>query len=126
MKYTLLINGGPDSSSAETALAFAEALLSSGHSLYRLFFYQAGVLLARHSPDSTDNPVPQRWHQLINRHGVDAVVCISAALRRGLVSEQESRQSEPQFAQVAAGFQVSGLGQFADAVANSHRVVTFG
>ena len=122
MKYSLLVNGGPDSDSARTALDFAHAVLSSGHSLYRLFFYQSGVLLARHTGDARNS----HWHQLVRDHHLDAVVCISAALRRGLVSEQESRQSEPVFSQIAPGFQVSGLGQLADAVANSHRVVSFG
>ena len=125
MKYTLLINGGPGSQSAETALDIAQALLASGHTLYRLFFYQSGVLLARRELSDAASPA-RRWQQLVTDTGVDAVVCISAAVRRGLISEEESRGMTPHYEAVADGFQVSGLGQLAEAMAHSNRVMSFG
>ncbi|MDF1780378.1 MAG: sulfurtransferase complex subunit TusD [Alcanivoracaceae bacterium] len=124
MQYTLLINGGPESQSAETALEFAQALHSTGHSIFRLFFYQSGVLLAQ----KTSNPssLTRRWQSFVEMQRLDAVVCITAAVRRGIVSDAESRASDATFEQIAPGFEVSGLGQFADALTQSQRLLSFG
>lgn len=130
MKYSLLINSNKPNQGAGTALQLAEHLLSSEHSIYRLFFYQSGVLLASNSP-SPKLPnqailATSAWQDMIIQHDLDAVVCISAALRRHLISEQESRSSVPHYQRLAAGFQLSGLGQLADAMANSDRFLSFG
>ena len=120
MKYSLLIQSAPGTAAARSALAFTDALLAAGHEIHRLFFYQAGVGLAdRQQPASRD------WQQRLFTHQLDAVVCITEALRHGLVSEQEA-QGAMGFARIAEGFQVSGLGQLADALGASDRVVTFG
>lgn len=127
MKYSLLINAGPDSAAAGTALAFATALLARHHTLYRLFFYRSGVLLARPVDEPTASlPLERSWQQLIEKHRLDAVVCITAAVRAGLISEAESRSGASEFSGITRGFEVSGLGQWADAMANSDRVLSFG
>ena len=43
MRYSLCILSAPDTDSAKTALAFAHALVTQGHSLYRVFFQGEGV-----------------------------------------------------------------------------------
>lgn len=120
MKYSLLIQSAPGTAAARSALAFTDALLAAGHDIYRLFFYQAGVGLA-----DCEQPASHEWQQRLSGHRLDAVVCITEAVRRGLVSEQEA-QGGTTFARIAEGFQVSGLGQLADALGASDRVVTFG
>ena len=120
MKYSLLIQSAPGPAAARSALAFTDALLAAGHEIHRLFFYQAGVGLA-----DCQQPSSRDWQQRLSTHQLDAVVCITEALRHGLVSEQEA-QGAMGFARIAEGFQVSGLGQLADALGASDRVVTFG
>jgi tRNA 2-thiouridine synthesizing protein D len=46
---------------------------------------------------------------------VDLVVCVAAALRRGIVEQN-----------LAAGFRISGLGQLVESAIQSDRLVVFG
>lgn len=129
MKFSLVIYGAPHASeSAATALRFARTLLAQGHQLYRVFFYGDGVhngsTLSAPPQDETDTVGD--WQVLQREHGLDLVVCIAAAQRRGLLSDSEARRLEKPAANLANGFELAGLGQLADASANSDRVVTFG
>ena len=128
MKFTLVINGAPWSSpSARTALKFAETALSSGHEIYRLFFYQDGAGNASGycvAPQDEED-IPARWEALITKHDIDAVVCAASALKRGILDDAESERYERDGANLRPGFTVSGLGQFIDAATQSDRVVSF-
>ncbi|MFI2809829.1 MULTISPECIES: sulfurtransferase complex subunit TusD [Microbulbifer] len=129
MKFSLAVYAAPHSSqSAASALRFAQALLGQGHELYRVFFYCDGV----HNGSSLATP-PQdepdllpAWQALQAEHGLDLVICIAAAQRRGVLSDSEARRLERPAANLAEGFVLAGLGQLADAVAHSDRLVTFG
>lgn len=125
MKYSLIIYSDEADNGAAAALSLAQAIIQSGHTLYRLFFYRDGVMLAEKNSDG--RPSQQRaWQQFVQDNHLDAVVCVSAAVRRRLVSESESQSTALAFEHIAPSFQVSGLGQLADALANSDRVVSFG
>jgi tRNA 2-thiouridine synthesizing protein D len=125
MKYSLFIYSDNNDNGAATALSLAQAIVDSQHTLYRLFFYREGVMLAQ--KNSTRSLPPQNaWQQFVHDNDLDAVVCVSAAVRRGLVSEQGSQSTALAYEHIASGFQVSGLGQLADALANSDRIVSFG
>ena len=114
MRYSLLVTAGPDSPAAASALQMAKTLLARDHSLYRIFFYRQGVHLA-----STDHRVSAdigtRWRSFLRGQDIEAVVCVGAAQRRGLDS-----------AHLAAEFSLAGLGLWAEAVAVSDRVLSFG
>ncbi|MDG2176264.1 MAG: sulfurtransferase complex subunit TusD [Gammaproteobacteria bacterium] len=128
MKFTLVINGAPWSSpSAHTALKFAETALSSGHEIYRLFFYQDGVGNASRYcvVPQDEEDIPARWETLITTHGIDAVVCAASALKHGVLDTDESERYDKEGANLRSGFTVSGLGQFIDAATQSDRVVSF-
>lgn len=129
MKYALAVYAAPDSHPAnQTALAFARALIAEGHSLYRLFFYHEGVhtgtRLAVPPQDETD--LSAEWRQLVREQRVDAVVCIAASLRRGLLNAEEARRYERDTDNLAGEWDLSGLGQWVDAVLNADRFITFG
>ncbi|MBQ0775778.1 MAG: sulfurtransferase complex subunit TusD [Gammaproteobacteria bacterium] len=125
MKYSLIIYSDKADNGAISALSLAQAIIHSGHTLYRLFFYRDGVMLAKKNTGTS--PSQQRaWQQFVSENHLDAVACVSAAVRRGLVSENESLSATSTFEHIAPSFQVSGLGQLADALANSDRVVSFG
>lgn len=129
MKFSLVVYGAPHASqSAATALRFARALLAQGHQLYRVFFYGDGVHngSALSAPPQDEADTVGGWQALQRAHGLDLVVCIAAAQRRGLLSENESHRLEKPAANLADGFELAGLGQLTDATANSDRVVTFG
>ncbi|SEA39920.1 sulfurtransferase complex subunit TusD [Marinobacterium iners] len=129
MKFTLVIHSAPyQSASADTALRFARALLASGHELYRVFFYRDGVhnASALASPPRDEQSVPLAWQLLAQEHQLDLVVCISAAVRRGVLDENEAKRYEKPAANLAPGFELSGLGQLSEALIQSDRVITFG
>ncbi|MCH8542956.1 MAG: sulfurtransferase complex subunit TusD [Alcanivorax sp.] len=121
MQYSLLVTAGPDSPAAASALNMAEALLARGHSLFRIFFYRQGVFIASRLPcAAAGETAPEkescaRWQAFLREHDLEGVVCVGAAQRRGLASDD-----------MAAGFSLAGLGLWAEAVASSDRVLSFG
>lgn len=129
MKFALAVYSAPHASqSAASALRFARALLAQGHQLHRVFFYCDGVhngsALAAPPQDETD--LVSEWQTLQRQHSLDLVICIAAAQRRGILNEGEAQRLEKPAANLAEGFELAGLGQLADAVANSDRLITFG
>ena len=118
MKISLLINEGPFTHQAsDTAYRFAVAALEKGHEIYRVFFYNDGMNNCNKlsEPQTDDRNLVALWSQLAEDHGVDLVVCVAAALRRGVKDEI-----------VADGFRISGLGQLVEAGIQADRMVTFG
>lgn len=127
MKFVLLISSPPQSPATRRALRFAEALLESGHSLERVFFYQDGVQIASKLlvyPQDEIN-IAQQWQAFIQQHQLDAVVCIAAALRRGLVDESEAQRYQLSASNLANGYTLSGLGQLHEAIQQAERMIHF-
>lgn len=128
MNFTIALLAGPNDPAARSALEFARAVLLSGHRIQRLFFYRDAVYLA-----SQLNVLPQdeaditaEWQRFISEHQLDAVVCIGAALRRGILNAAEAERWERPTANTDAPWELSGLGQWVDALQTTDRAVTFG
>ena len=118
MKFGLLVSEGPYTHQAsDSAYQFAVAALDKGHEIQRVFFYHDGVNNATRltEPPQDDRHVVNRWSDLAAQHKVDLVVCVAAALRRGIKEEV-----------LAPGFRISGLGQLVDSGIKADRLVTFG
>ena len=118
MKLGILVNEGPYTHEAsDTAYRFARAALDKGHQIYRVFFYHDGVNNSSKltEPPQDDRHIVNRWSNLATEHGVDLVVCVAAALRRGIKDEL-----------LAPGFRISGLGQLVEAGIQGERLVVFG
>jgi len=129
LKFSLAIYAAPYSSQAsETALQFAKALLQQGHSLYRVFFYGDGVHNASTlmAPPQDEVNLQKDWQQLADKHQLDLVVCIAAALRRGILDNKEAQRYEKDQYNLRQPFELSGLGQLVDACVHSDRVISFG
>ena len=129
MIFSLAIYAAPYSSQAsDSAYRFALALLENGHTLYRVFFYHDAVHTASSltTPPQDESHFTHKWQMLAQKHNVDLVVCIAAALKRGLLNEQEAARYDKPVANLATGFEISGLGQLVDAAVVSDRLVTFG
>ncbi|MFC3606771.1 sulfurtransferase complex subunit TusD [Stutzerimonas tarimensis] len=128
MKFTIALFGPPYSPASRRALRFAEATLAGGHEIVRLFLYGDGVYSA-----SANQVAPQdeqdlaaQWREFIARHQLDGVVCIAAALRRGVLDEQEASRYGRPGASLGEGWELSGLGQLHEAAQNAGRLVCFG
>lgn len=114
--------------SSRRALRFAEAALAGGHEIARLFFYQDGVHSASANvvapQDELD--VAAQWRTFISEHQFDAVVCIAAALRRGVLDETEANRYQRPAVNLPAPWELSGLGQLHEAAQVADRLVCFG
>ena len=129
MIYSLAVYGSPFShQSADTAYHFAVAALAQGHRIQRIFFYQDGVYNATRLavPPQDETNIPDRWSRLAADHDIDMVVCIAAAIRRGILDKDEARRYEKDADNIAEQFTIAGLGQLIDAGLHSDRLITFG
>jgi tRNA 2-thiouridine synthesizing protein D len=118
MNFGILVNEGPYTHEAsDSAYQFCRAALAAGHQIHRVFFYHDGVNNSTRltEPPQDDRHIVNRWSKLAELHKLDLVVCVAAALRRGIKEEN-----------LAAGFRISGLGQLIESGIESDRMVTFG
>lgn len=118
MKFGIMVSEGPYTHQAtDTAYQFVKAALAKGHQIHRVFFYHDGVNNSTKltEPPQDDRNIVNRWSKLAEEQGVDLVVCVAAALRRGITDEN-----------LASGFRISGLGQLVESGIQADRLVVFG
>ncbi|WP_454255468.1 sulfurtransferase complex subunit TusD [Pseudomonas sp. Marseille-Q8238] len=128
MKFAITLFAPAHSPASRRALRFAEATLAGGHEIIRLFFYQDGVYSAsanvvcgQDEPDIADE-----WRTFVSQNALDGVVCIAAALRRGVLNEEEAQRYQKPAANLAAPWELSGLGQLHEANQLADRLICFG
>ena len=128
MKFALALYSAAHAPSSRRALRFAEAVLAGGHEIVRLFFYQDGVYSASSNiVTPQDEPdLAQQWAAFVSEHQLDGVVCIAAALRRGVLNEAEATRYQRSAVNLTAPWDLSGLGQLHDAIQAADRLICFG
>jgi tRNA 2-thiouridine synthesizing protein D len=129
MKFSIQINSAPwGSQGCETAYQFSRAALNLGHEIVRIFFYYEGAYngLRWMAPPEDEKTLVQRWSALAAEQGIDLVICISAAQRRGLLEHTESRRMGKLDDDLALGFRIAGLGLWVDACLKADRFLVFG
>lgn len=128
LTYAIVVNGPAyGNQTSRSAYQFASALIAEGHVLQRVFFYQDGVLngSALTAPASDEFDLVAAWQTLAKTHNVELQTCVAAALRRGIVSEQEAEQNQLSAANLADGFEQAGLGSLAEVMLTADRVIQF-
>ena len=128
MIYSLLILSGPATGhGSRLGVDFAQAVLRAGHSIHRVFFLDEGVSNGMQNAvfPQDEASVTGDWIALAEQHGVELILCVSSALRRGLLDTTEASRYD-KLATAHPAFEISGLGQLVDACASSDRVITFG
>ncbi|WP_062747539.1 sulfurtransferase complex subunit TusD [Erwinia persicina] len=128
MRFCLMVTGPAyGTQQASSAWLFANALLEEGHTLDSIFFYREGVLNASllNAPASDEFDLTRGWQQLHEQQGVQLNICVAAAQRRGITDRQEATQLGLPVANLAEGFQLSGLGSLAEAALTCDRLVQF-
>ncbi len=118
MKFGIMVNEGPFTHQAsDSAYQFVKAAIEKGHRVMRVFFYYDGVNNANKlsEPQADDRNLVKLWGEMAKEHDVDLVVCVAAALRRGIKEEN-----------LADGFRISGLGQLIEIGIAADRFVVFG
>lgn len=129
MKFGILVNEGPYTHQAsDSAYQFTKACLEKGHEIFRVFFYHDGVNNGTRFtvPPQDERNIQKNWTELGEKYGLDLVVCIAAAQRRGILDENEARRQGKDGDNIAPGFRISGLGQLVEAGIVADRLVVFG
>lgn len=126
--FTLFITQSPFVTHSHwQAMDFARAACAGGHVIKRVFFYRDAVFCAsdRQTPIQGQKPIHQAWRELAQEAGFPLQVCIANAIRRGLVDAAESHRYEHAGPTLADGFSLSGLGDMAEAMNDSDRIIEF-
>lgn len=129
MIFSLAVYSAPYTSQASyTAYQFAIALLNQGHLLHRVFFYQDGVHNATNLaiPPQDEFDLQSAWQTLAINHNLDIVVCIAAALKRGVIDAREAQRYNKRSHNAVERYSISGLGQLIEATVKSDRLISFG
>ncbi|MBS1203773.1 MAG: tRNA 2-thiouridine(34) synthase TusD [Proteobacteria bacterium] len=128
MHFALMVTGPAyGTQQASSAYQFALALLEAGHTLSSVFFYREGVNNANAltAPASDEFDLVRAWQRLHDEQQVELHICVAAALRRGVVDDNEARRLALPAANLQAGFSLTGLGALAEAAISCDRVVQF-
>lgn len=129
MKLSIVVYSAPYSHQASlSAYRFTREALAMGEQISRVFFYYDGVhnTNALSTPPQDEFDLVAAWRDLINENGLDAISCVSSALKRGILDAQEAQRYEKDCANLDPSSELSGLGQLVDATLTSDRVVSFG
>ncbi|MES3041731.1 MAG: sulfurtransferase complex subunit TusD [Pseudomonadota bacterium] len=136
MRLSLYITAAPEQESAFRAWQFAQAAVAAGHQLERIFFAGAGVQHGQSlaAPGRDEVSLTQRWQQLqqqvqalpdASELSCELVLCVSAALRHGVLDAENAQRWEKPAVSLAPGFVISGLGQLAEAQLAADRLIQF-
>ncbi|GIU07900.1 sulfurtransferase complex subunit TusD [Shewanella morhuae] len=127
-KFIIQVNGPAyGTSSSINALCFTQAALAAGHQVICVFFYQDGVYNSTdlNLPAADENNVISDWKQLAEAHQVPLVNCVSAALRRGIISEQDAHENGLSHWNVGKSFIMGGLGELITGIESADRLISF-
>lgn len=129
MNLLVNVHGSPYASqSALSAYRFTEAAVAAGHTIIRVFFYHDGVRTADGLAVTAEHEfdLQAAWASLHAEHDVELSVCIAAALKRGILDDDESARYGRVSASLHPAFQLVGLGQLIDGLITADRTITFG
>lgn len=127
-KFIIQVHGTVyGSTSSFRAYQFTKAALASGHSITRVFFYLDGVSNTSSlvSPASDEFDLVGAWATLAKEQDIELVNCVSAALRRGKLSQQDACESGKVTWNVEPPFVMGGLGELVTGIETSERLVRF-
>ena len=128
MRFSIAVHGAPYSSQASLSAArFAAFTCAAGHDIHRIFFYHEGVFAANrlNVTPQEESDLLDLWLDLKAEYDLELTICIAAALKRGVLNEEERDRYNKSAASIHPAFEVVGLGQLIDAIIQSDRVVTF-
>jgi tRNA 2-thiouridine synthesizing protein D len=125
---SLLVMSAPVASqNAQTALRFAQTVANSEHSLAGIFFYLDGVHNANSLQlnASDEAALYLNWCKLAELNHCPLLVCVTAATKRGILSEVDARDNDLSQFTLKHPFQSVGLGELSELIHTSDRLVQF-
>ncbi len=127
--FSLLVTANPYSQQGQfSALKFVQTAVEMGHQIKRVFFYADGVLVASrlNCPPSDEINLTKAWAKLAIQKDIELAVCVTAALKRGIVNQAEADRNALTGENLDPAFEITGLGQLTEAMLESERLITFG
>jgi tRNA 2-thiouridine synthesizing protein D len=126
--FTLLVTSAPFSEqNAYSAYRFALAAAQNNHQVNGIFFYQSGTLngSSLQITPSNEFDLYAGWQKLAQEYQVPLMVCVSAAGKRGITTVDDAQESDNPHFSLTAPFESVGLGELANLINNSDRLVQF-
>ena len=126
MNYCLHITSAPYSEQGSlSALNLARSLINKNHRITRIFFSGNGVLNANALcvPPQDEIHLPHSWQSLGKENQIELMVCVSSALKHGIINGQEAKRYRKDHHSLLDGFELTGLGQLVDACLTNDRVI---
>ena len=107
------------------AYQFAQELITQGHEIRQIFFFQDGVSNGNEFvyPANDEFNLIKAWQQFSQQHNVPLHLCVAASQRRGIVDKLTALSPEQH--NLAEGFVIAGLGEFSQAVLKADQLITF-
>jgi len=126
MQFVLSLFNNPDDLNTFRALNFAQAVLQKKHQLKFIFLQQNAVYLAsnNHIRQQHEFSIKQKWQNFLIDNKLTAHVCISAALKRGVIDKFHADKYDLPI-NIAANFKLTSLGYFLSSIKNSDRLISF-
>ena len=124
--FLLFINSDLDNQSSYSAYRFAMAATKK-HNVKAVFFYGPGVHVANElsTPAGDEFKLTQAWQALAKQNQVELIVCSAAAQRKGILDQAEAEYHGKQSYNLANGFRIGGLAEYAQLQSQVDRVVQF-
>jgi tRNA 2-thiouridine synthesizing protein D len=126
--FTLLVTSAPFSTQgAYSAYRFAMSVIETGHTIKGVFFYDNGTLngSALQIGASDEFNLLKAWQSLGADYQVPLQVCVNAATKRGIINAQDADESDQAHFSLSEHFESVGLGELANLLNNSDRLVQF-
>ena len=127
-KFIIQVNGSTYTSSASYhAYRFSKTALETGHEIQCVFFYQDGVLntSSLNSPASDEFDLTTAWVNLNQKYQIKLVNCVSAALRRGILSRTEAHELKIEHWNMQSPFEMGGLGELITGIEKTDKLISF-
>ena len=120
-KLAILITASPlKTQSHIMAMCYIGAAHHKNIDIKSVFFYQDAVYAANklNSPPSDEPQISDSWVSFAKELDIELQTCVAASFRRGILDEQEARESALGENNLRDGFNLVGLGQLASAMNN--------
>ncbi|GAA0314035.1 sulfurtransferase complex subunit TusD [Psychrobacter aestuarii] len=124
----LLLTKDPSHPMAMLALRYAEAFLQAHDAkLLSVFFYADAASIANRLrwQSAEQFNITEAWQSLASAHGLDLPVCVSTALSRGITDTDNGTRHQLTGDNLAAGFDLVGLGELASLMQAEARMLSF-
>ncbi|MCC2604111.1 sulfurtransferase complex subunit TusD [Planctobacterium marinum] len=123
--FLILVTSSPTASAnCYSALQFAKAAAEQSYKVV-LFFYGEGIHNANAfmQPPGDELNLHKQWAELAQDSNVELIVCASAAIKRGVITEEDAQQTNA--FNLSAPFHAGGLAEFSQLSQTAEHFIQF-